>query len=109
MSTFTFTFPDVLDKKGRRVKNATIEAWRADTHVLVESQITDSDGTATFTLLPTGIDESFHVTWGKNEFWAHIPWAQISAGGTSGTTPDDARDELGIDAELIKWELVFGD
>ena len=109
MSTFTYNFPDVLDKKGRAVKNATVEAWRSDTHVLVESQITDSNGVASFTSLPTETDESFHVTWGKNDFWVSIPWGQIALGGTSGATADDARDELGIDAELIKWELVFGD
>ena len=109
MSTFSFTFPDVLDKKGRAVKNARIEAYRADTHTLVETQITDGDGSTTFTLLPVEVDESFHVQWGKNEFWAFIPWGQIAIGGTGGTTPDDARDALGIDAELLKWELVIGD
>jgi len=109
LSTFSFTFPDVLDGKGRAVKNARIEAWRADTHVLVETQHTDGDGSATFTLLPTETDESFHITWGSNEFWHIIPWGQIEAGGTGGTTPSDARKALGIEAELFKWEVVIGD
>lgn len=109
MSTFTFNFPDVLDSKGRPVKNATVEAWRADLHTLVERQITDSNGVATFTSLPAGVDETFYVSWGKNEFSVFMTWAEIEEGGTGGTTPDDARDALGIDARLIKWELVLGD
>ena len=109
MSTFSFTFPDVVDKWGRPVKNATIEAHRTDTHALVETQVTDSDGSATFTLLPLEKDESFHVSWGDNAFWSFIPWGQIVAGGTGASTAKDARKELGIEGLLIKMEMAIGD
>ena len=60
----SWTIPDLKDYKGRTVKNARVRAFRVDTHTLVETKITDANGSATFTDLPNDVDVVFHAHWG---------------------------------------------
>ena len=101
LGTYSFTFPDLLDDHGRRVKNAPIEAYREDTHALVETQTTDENGSATFTSLPYGQDIIFHAKWGgiaenKKERWFFLDFKDIEEGGTGATSGADARFNLGL-------------
>ena len=105
-----FNFPDLIDDRGRRPKNARVVAYRADTHSFVEEQYTDHNGTATFTALPIGQDIVFHATWGvSKEQWFFLRVNEIEDGGTGSGTAAGARDNLGINNSAIVWELVFGD
>ena len=60
----SFTIPDILDHKGRPVKNARVQAFRVDTHKFVEEELTDEYGSATFDELPNEVDVVFTPTWG---------------------------------------------
>lgn len=60
----SFTIPDILDHKGRPVKNARVQAFRVDTHTFVEEELTDEYGSATFDELPNDVDVVFTPTWG---------------------------------------------
>jgi len=60
----SFTIPDILDHKGRPVKNARVQAFRVDTHKFVEEELTDEYGSATFDELPNDVDVVFTPTWG---------------------------------------------
>ena len=60
----SFTMPDILDQKGRPIKNARVEAYRMDTHAWVETEYTDDNGSATFDDLPSDVDVIFTPTWG---------------------------------------------
>ena len=62
----SFTIPDVLDHRGRAIKNARVQAFRVDTHEFVEEETTDEYGSATFDELPNDVDVVFYVTWGGN-------------------------------------------
>ena len=109
-----FSFPDLLDDHGRRVKNATINAYSTSTHALVETLTTDENGTAVFSALPVGDDIVFHATWGglgapTNEEWFFMRVNDIEDGGTGAGTADQARENLGVNQNAIMWELVFGD
>ena len=110
----SFDFPDLLDEKGRPVKNANIDAYRVDTHSLVASKITDSNGTANFSELPVGIDTFFHATYGgvgthEKEEWFFLRVNQIEDGGTGSGTTTGALDNLGVHGVAMLWELVLGD
>jgi len=109
-----FSFPDLFDDHGRRVKNATVKAFTATDHTLAETQTTDDNGTATFSALPTGEDIVFHATWGgviapTNEEWFFMRVNDIEDGGTGAGTADGARDNLGVSASSLLWELILGD
>jgi len=65
----SFTIPDILDHRGRAIKNARVQAFRVDTHEFVETEFTDEYGSATFDELPNDVDVVFYVTWGGN---AHV-------------------------------------
>ena len=60
----SYTIPDILDHKGRPVKNARVQASRVDTHTFVEEELTDEYGSATFDELPNDVDVVFTPTWG---------------------------------------------
>lgn len=60
----SFTSPDLFDHKGRPPKGARARAYRVDTHLLIEEELLDEYGSATFTELPNDVDAVFHVTWG---------------------------------------------
>jgi len=59
-----FTVPDILDHKGRSIKNARVQAYRMDTHAFIEEETTDEYGSATFDELPNDVDVIFTPTWG---------------------------------------------
>lgn len=62
--TRSYTIPDILDHKGRPLKNARVRAYRVDTHVFIEEEHTDEYGSATFDELPNDVDVIFTPTWG---------------------------------------------
>jgi len=109
--SYSFTFPDLMDYKGRHPKNARVVAYRADTHGFVEEQYTDHHGSATFTALPVGVDVVFHAIWGgaSQDEWFFLRVNAIEDGGTGSGTAEGARDNLGISNMGLIWELVFGD
>jgi len=107
---FTFTFPDLMDDHGRRVKNVPITAYRCDTHQTVETQNTDDNGQATFTALPVGQDIMFHAIWGASaidrqegggglfskERWFYLEFKDIEEGGKGAFSAEGAQVNLGL-------------
>jgi len=113
----SWSFPDLLDNKGRPPKNARIRAYRTDVHsepYLIEEQYTDHNGTASFTKLPIGQNIVFHAVWGGktgtgNEEWFFLRVNELEDGGTGAGTVAGALDNLGVHAAAIMWELILGD
>ena len=112
MGTRTLTTPDLYDDRGRSPVGSRMRAYRCDTHVFVEEQNLDDNGQATFTSLPTGTDTVYHTVWGGKVGYGKYQWfpirfMQITDGGTGGTTPEEARENLGIDGACMLWAIVL--
>jgi len=111
----SFSFPDLMDDKGRRIKNAVIKAYRTDSHSLItDPKYTDHNGTVSFGELPIGQDIVFHATWGgatgtEHEEWFFLRVNDIEDGGTGSGTAEGALDNLGIHDAETKWTILLGD
>jgi len=111
---YSLDFPDLMDDHGRRPKSARVRAIRTDTHQVIEEERTDQNGTCTFDELPVGQDIVFHAIWGgvtsaEKEEWFFLRVNEIEDGGTGAGSAATARDNLGVNAAAILWELVLGD
>jgi len=100
----TTTIPDIPDGGGRIPKGARVEAYRCDTHTLVDTQYLDSNGVVTFTGLPAGVDVIGHASWGgisqfSTERWFFLQHHSIEEGGTGGTSPATSLSILGLGFE----------
>ena len=108
MATRTFTVPDLLDDKGRAIARARVKARRIDTHVwLAEEQFTDEYGQCTFTTLPTDVTCVFIAQWGDESRWFFSHIVSVEEGGTGGSDPETALDNLEVGEAAILWAVVL--
>ena len=108
MATRTFTVPDLLDDKGRAIARARVQAWRTDTHALIdEVQYTDEYGQCTFTTLPEDVTCVLLAQYGTEAIWLFAPVLSVSEGGTGSSTAEEAIENLEIPEEGILWAIVF--
>ena len=113
MATRSLTTPDLYDGRRRVPRGARMNAYRCDTHAFVEEAEVDSNGQASFTAIPTGVDSVYHAMWGgvsgrDGEYeWFPIRFMEITDGGTGATTAEDARTNLGVDGAALLWAIVL--
>ena len=107
MATRTFTVPDLLDSQGRAVARARVRAWRIDTHAWVETETTDEYGQCTFDDLPTDVTCVLLAQWGTKSRWFTAPVLSVEEGGTGGSDPDTAIDNLEVKEAAILWAIVL--
>jgi len=108
LATRTFTVPDLLDSKGRAIARARVQAWRTDTHALIdETQYTDEYGQCTFTTLPEDVTCVLLAQYGTKGIWLFAPVLSVEEGGTGSSDPDTALENLEIVEEGMLWAIVL--
>ena len=108
MATRTFTVPDLLDSKGRAIARARVQAWRTDTHALIdETQYTDEYGQCTFTTLPEDVTCVLLAQWGTEAIWLFAPVLSVDEGGTGSSDASTALDNLEVREAAILWSIIF--
>jgi len=110
--TRALTTPSLYDGRRRVPRGARMKAYRCDTHTFVEEAEVDSDGQASFTAIPEGVNTVYHTIWsgvtGRRKYqWFPIRFMQIEDGGTGATTEEDARTNLGCNEASMLWAIVF--